>query len=405
MFRIILFIFYILLINTQPIFAQMQSVQVKANLALYSENFLGVKNGIRYSNNAITALDLKYDLKNLSSQFSLNVNGDENFTFDRSYIQHTSGIITFGLGSINRHWSFSNNTSLILSHNARPVKSIYLKLEEKFKYDWLPPEANWSFEVFNGKNGGTSNNSDSMIAGMRAILTPFEGLNFELIQTSQWGGAGSDTGLSALGSALILDTNDGKNSSINKMAGFGISYKIPIKILPFRVYGQAIGEDEAGSLPSCLAYLAGLEWTDTKTKYPTIFGIEAVDTRIDTTSHGNCGPNTMYNNKTYEYTNNGKVIGAEIDTEGTSLSLFVRSKVSERINIEFVTKSVVINDFNWSNHRLSSKREAGLINSLSGNWEKSNIKLNGNIYYHGFNLDKAGIRKSYGIGFSSTVSF
>ena len=48
------------------------------------------------------------------------------------------------------------------------------------------------------------------------------------------------------------------------MAGFGISYLIPSNIMPLRIYGQAVGEDEAGNLPSCFAYLAGLEWSNTK---------------------------------------------------------------------------------------------------------------------------------------------
>ena len=94
------------------------------------------------------------------------------------------------------------------------------------------------------------------------------------------------------------------------MAGFGISYTMPTKEIPLRIYGQAIGEDEAGNLPSCFTYLAGIEWTNTKIKYPTTVSIETIDTRIDKTRNGFCGPNTMYNNSTYDYTNYGKVNGS-----------------------------------------------------------------------------------------------
>ena len=172
-----------------------------------------------------------------------------------------------------------------------------------------------------------------------------------------------------------------------------------------RIYGQAIGEDEAGNLPSCFAYLAGLEWTNTKIKYPITVSIETIDTRIDTTKHGYCGPNTMYNNSTYDYTNYGKTMGAAIDTEGTSLGLYVRSQISQKINIEFATKSVVINDNNWSGHRLSSNRQSGFINSLGVSWVKNNISFNGNIYNQDFNLDKANIKSGYGVGFSSSIIF
>ena len=405
MYRILYILLLLILINTQPIFAQTQSVQIKTDLAFFSENFLGLKNNLRYSNKAITKINLKYDLNNLSSKLTLNLSGDEIYALDGSYLQHTTGITTIGIGSIDRHWSFSKNTSLILSQNARPTKSIYLELKNKFKYDWLPPEANWSLEAFNGFTEGSLNNSRSMMTGIRAILTPAEGLNFELMQTSQWGGKGYNTGISALGAALFFDTNSGSNSNINKMAGFGVSYQIPSKIIPLRIYGQAIGEDEAGNLPSCFAYLAGLEWINTKIKYPTTIGVETIDTRIDTTEHGYCGPNTMYNNGTYDYTNYGKTMGAAIDTEGTSLGLYVRSQMSEKINIEFATKSVVINDNNWSGHRLSTKKQSGFINSLGVSWVKNNNSFNINIYNQDFNLDKANIKSGYGVGLSSSIMF
>ena len=399
------FIFLFILINTQPIFAQTQPLQIKSDLYLFSKSFLGSKNNIRHSNKGIAKLDLRYGFKNSSSQLSFNYSGDEEYTLDGSYLEHTAGIITLGVGSVERHWSFSNNTSLIMSQNARPNKSIYLKLDDNFKYKWLSSEANWSFEAFNGFTEGALNNASSMIAGIRAILTPVEGLSFELVQTSQWGGKGYSTGISALGAALLFDTNEGKNFNINKMAGFGISYTLPTKKIPLRIYGQAIGEDEAGNLPSCFAYLAGLEWTSTKTKYPTIVNIEAIDTRLDTTALGNCGPNTMYNNNTYNYTNYGKTMGAEIDTEGTSLGVHVQSQISQKINVKFATKFVVINDNNWSGHRLSSKRQSGLINSFGVSWIKNNTIFSGDVYNQNTNLDKANIKSGFGVSFSSSIKF
>jgi hypothetical protein len=292
-----------------------------------------------------------------------------------------------------------------LSNNARPSESIYLKLENKFGYNWLPSKADWSLEVFNGFTEDSLNGNNSMLLGLRAILSPVEGLDFELVQTSQWGGNGYNNEISSLLAALFFDTNDGSNSNINKMAGFGISYLIPNNIMPLRIYGQAIGEDEAGSLPSCFAYLAGLEWTNTRIKYPTVVSIENIDTRIDKTSHGNCGPNTMYNNRIYDYTNYSKVMGAAIDSEGTSLGLYIRSQISQKVNIELAAKSVVINDNNWSRHRLSSNRQSGLINSLGVSWVKNNISFNGNIYNQALNLDKADIKSGYGVGFSTSIMF
>jgi hypothetical protein len=403
--KLLVLLFIFISCSLHPIFAQKQTLRISTFLSYHSEHSLGLENSLRSSNKVTSKFNIQRNTINSTSQLALNYDGNNNFNLDGSYFQYNKGIATYGIGAVERHWSFSDNTSLILSNNARPPKTIYLKLENRFGYDWMSPKANWSFEIFNGFTEGSLNNSKSMLLGIRTVLSPVDGLQFELTQTSQWGGKGYSTGISALGAALALDTNTNSNSNINKMAGFGISYKIPKMIIPLRIYGQAIGEDEAGNLPSCYSYLTGLEWANTKIRYPTILGIETVDTRVDTTTNGNCGPNTIYNNNTYKYINNGKSMGAAIDSEGTSLSLFVRSQISQKINIEFATKSVVINDNNTSDHRLSSNRQTGLINSLSVSWVKNNINFNGDIFYQDFNLDKANIRSGYGVGFSSSIKF
>jgi hypothetical protein len=399
------FLFFTISFSALPIFAQNQVLRFNTSFASNSANFLGLQNGLRSSSKGIAKLDIKYDTNSSSSQLALNYDEYDNFTLDRTYFQYTSGLATFGVGAIDRHWSFSKKTSLILSHNARPFKSIYLKLNNRFKYNWMPSKANWSFEVFNGRTNDSLNMDEAMLLGARVILSPIEGLDFELLQTSQWGGNGFNSGKSALGAALLFDTNDSSNSNINKMAGFGISYLIPIKQMPLRIYGQAIGEDEAGNLPSCYSYLAGLEWSNTQNRYPLSVGFETVDTRIDKTSHGYCGPNTMYNNGTYDYINYADTMGAEIDTEGKSLEFFGQSQISQKINIKYSTKLVTINDNNWTGHRLSSKRETGHINSLGVSWNTGTINLDGTIYHQDLNLDKENIKSGYGVSISSSIKF
>ena len=245
--RLLTLLFIFIAISINPIFAQKQELRISTFLAYYSENILNLENSVKSSKKLVSRFKTNYNTVNSASQLALNYDGYDNFTLDGSYIQYSKGIATFGVGKIDRHWSFSNNTSLILSNNARPSKSMYLKLENRLGYDWLFSEANWSFEIFNGFTESSLNGNKSMLLGTRAILSPVKGLDFELLQTSQWGGSGYNNGISPLGAALFFDTNNGSNSNINKMAGFGISYLIPINKMPFRIYGQAIGEDEAGS--------------------------------------------------------------------------------------------------------------------------------------------------------------
>ncbi len=100
-----------------------------------------------------------------------------------------------------------------------------------------------------------------MLLGMRFTMAPVEGLELEFLRTAHWGGEGYDSGWSGFTHALFSDTNSGSTANVDQLAGVGFSYQLPKSIAPLRIYGQAIGEDEAGGLPSCFMYLAGFEWS------------------------------------------------------------------------------------------------------------------------------------------------
>ena len=70
-------------------------------------------------------------------------------------------------------------------------------------------------------------------------------------------------------------------------------------------------------------------------KFPTILTVETVDTRVKRTRHGYCGPNTVYNNSVYDYTNYGSSLAASIDSEGKSYEAWVSTRISEKTYIKY----------------------------------------------------------------------
>ena len=126
-------------------------------------------------------------------------------------------------------------------------------------------------------------------------------------------------------------------------------------------------------------------------KFPTTLTIEAVDTRVKKSTHGNCSANTMYNNSVYDYINIETVLGVPIDTEGTSFEIFGQSQINNNLDINYSTKFLSINDKDYSQHRLSSKRSLGTITTLGIHWEKDDFNLGGSIGYQSILLDKANI--------------
>jgi hypothetical protein len=393
------------LLNTQPLFAQNDNLNMSIGSAFNSANVLGNYNNLRTQNKSNINFNLEYSKRILSSQLSINFDDHDKLSFDNSYVNYKKGIANLSIGKVDRIWSFSEKSSLILSSNSRPLEALSLKLENKFNTNWLPSTANWSVGLITGSTKNSYNGKNSMLSGARVIISPTEKLSFEFIQTSQWGDQNKKLYSVNLDALLFANTNEGINSHINKMAGFGLSYSVPLNKNTYRFYSQAIGEDEAGNLPSCYAWMAGLELTAPEMKFPTTLTIEAIDTRVKKSTHGNCGPNTMYNNYTYDYINYNTVLGAPIDTEGTSLELFGQSQLNKNLGINYSTKFLSINYKDYSLHRLSSKRNSGTITTLRVNWKKDGFNLGGSISYQDLILDKANISNGAIFSLFTSVKF
>jgi hypothetical protein len=405
MYKLSFIFVFVISLNTQPLFSQNNNLNMSVGTAFNSGNVLGVYNNLRIQNKSNVNFNLEYSKRSLSSQLSLNFDDHDKVSFDNSYVNYKKGIATLNIGKVDRIWSFSKKSSLILSSNSRPLEALYLMLENRFNTKWMPSTANWSFELINGPTKNSYNGKNSMLSGTRVIISPSDKLDFEFLQTAQWGDQNDKLYSSNIDALLFENTNEGKNSIINKMAGFGLSYFVPLNKNTYRFYSQAIGEDEAGSLPSCLSWMAGLELTAPEMKFPTILTIEAVDTRVKKSTTGYCGANAMYNNSTYDYINYDTVLGVPIDTEGTSLEFFGQSQINNNLIINYSTKFLNINDKDYLQHRLSSKRSLGTITTLGIHWEKDGFDLGGSIGYQNILLDKANILNGTIFSLHTSVEF
>jgi hypothetical protein len=392
-------------INTQPLFSQNANLNMSVGTAFNSGNVLGVYNNLRTRNKSNVNFNLEYSKRSLSSQLSLNFHDHDELSFDNSYVNYEKGIANLSIGKVDRIWSFSKKSSLIISSNSKPLEAFSLKLDNKFNTNWLHSTANWSAELINGSTKNSYNGKNSMLSGTRVVISPSDKLDFEFLQIAQWRDQNDKLYSFNIDTLLFRNTNEGINANINKMAGFGLSYSVPFNKNTYRFYSQAIGEDEAGSLPSCYSYMAGFELTAKKIKFPTTLTIEAIDTRVKRSTHGNCGPNTMYNNNTYKYINYDTVLGVPIDTEGTSLELFGQSYLNINTSLFYSTKFLSINDKDYSQHRLSSKRSLGTITSLGIFWKKNRFDIGGNVSYQNIILDKANISKNVIFNLSTSIKF
>jgi len=398
--------YYILLyvlLFTMPFSASSKNLEIKA--WANKETKKSLSSNLNQFNllNDTAGLGISKSYNNITSKIMVNLGHKQELTFDQSFIEYKRKNNIYGIGKINRIWSFSPNTSLILSSNARPASSIYFlngssKKSKNFFLSWLGP---WSFEAFNSVLSNSNNTNDPMMTGLRVVIEPTNNFKFELVKTSQWAGKGYKKDFSAFKAAIISNSNEYNHSNINQMAGFGFSYLLNENKIPIRSYAQFVGEDEAGNLPSCYISLVGSELTFPRSNFFKKLGFEYVDTRVDTSTNGNCGPNTAYNNSVYDYTNYGSSLAASIDSEGKSYEAWVSTRISEKTYIKYSIKNLTVNDANWSNHRLNNYKQKEWIANIVGSWILKSQKINGRITYQGLSLNEANMKN--GLSFSLDI--
>jgi hypothetical protein len=311
-----------------------------------------------------------------------------------------------GLGKVERNWGPSERTSLILSKNAPAFHSAYIKKSEATVTDfpvirWLGA---WDAEFFVGTTEDTTQPDDALIMGMRVSVEPIRNFEIELVRTAQWGGAGQPSGWGTFVDILTGQTNSGVSSGANQMAGFSLAYSMPRIADGSRIFVQAIGEDESNGRPSCFMYMGGVEVKTPLFGIPSEIALEHVDTRIDRSPAGFCGPNTAYNNNTYRYLNRGVSMGAAIDSEGYATSVNVVHHL-EDMQVEWGLGHYTINDASSATHRLSSTRQQGVMVSAGISKEALGGTLQALVVHQGFDLDTAGTSKGARFGVNFTKSF
>ena len=397
--------FMVLFFIATPNMLQANKSNTTIWLNLSSDNYNFPKNYNYPILNNTLGIQTSKQYKKVNGKVSITRLSNEKLGFDKSHIDLNYKNFTVGVGKVNRHWSFSETTSLILSSNARPSNSAYFKLNHTSGDKIFKLIGPWSIETFNSITSNNDAPKNSMLLGIRAVIEPIYNLKFELLKTSQWGGSGQKNGISSLGAAIMGNSNENSHSNINQMAGFGFSLLTNTKKIPTRLYGQFIGEDEAGWLPTCFIYLLGTEMNIPKVSLPTKIGVEFIDTRVDTSDEKNCGPNTAYNNNTYKYTNYGKSMGAYIDTEGKSLRLWGSTRISSKININYSYNDLLINSSGWDKHRLSETQQHGSITSVGLSWLGKAYKFNSDISYENLYLGKINTLGGLKINISATYNF
>ena len=182
------------------------------------------------------------------------------FRPDGSYLSMTTGNWIWSAGLLARSWGPSQNDSLILSTNARPMAAIGLDrlsaLAPSWRLlHWIGP---WRFNIFLGGHNDSQRNDvqNPLFAGVRFTFKPLRELELGLTRTSQVCGHGRQCNFHTFKNWLLGNTNTGTSADItaasdpgNDMAGFDARWSSTLHRVPVALYAQMIGEDQQGGVP------------------------------------------------------------------------------------------------------------------------------------------------------------
>ena len=278
--------------------------------------------GATYTNDWLTV--------SLNAQAVDSPSDGRDFRADGSAIGVVFGNYSVTLNTLDRWWGPGWDGSLILSNNARPIPAISIdrNFTEPFETRWLRWLGPWDVSAHFGEFESDRAVPNAQFFGLRFNFRPLRSLEIGLSRTAQWCGDGRPCSLETFGELLLGRDNRGEdnvtesNEPGNQLAGIDLRWTPGFFGMPVSAYGQFIGEDEAGGLPSRYLGQMGVEgsgvWRD-RWSYRWFAEFAATSCRFFQPDEFN---NCAYNNGIYQtgYRFRGRAVGHAADNDARLVS-------------------------------------------------------------------------------------
>lgn len=183
---------------------------------------------------------------------------------DGSYVGFSVWNLMVSAGYMDRWWGPGWDGSLILSTSARPIPAI--TVERNYSDPFTLPVLKWlgpwrASIVFGALEDHREDFDETRFFAARVTFKPWQHLEIGLSRSAQWCGEGRPCDAETFWDLLVGNDNDQDPTQQpgNQLAGYDARLSSPWRGVPVAIYGQLIGEDEAGFLPSKFLGLFGIE--------------------------------------------------------------------------------------------------------------------------------------------------
>ena len=244
-------------------------------------------------------------------------------------------------GQIPTYWGPGHDGSLIRGDASRPVYGFTAQRAEQAAFDskWLSWIGPWQYQAFAGQLDDYRAVPDAKLIGLRLTAQPLEYLELGASRAIQWGGEGRPESLSSLWDAFVGNKDNGGTNEpdpSNQIAGFDARLNLqPLVSVPVSMYGQYVGEDEAGGLPSKKMYLAGVDYSSSFKNMPYQIYTEWADTRTNGKVNGISYTHSIYKDGYYQH---GFPLGHAMGGDGEMVSVGgdIRFDPMNRLNARLI---------------------------------------------------------------------
>ncbi|QIO09571.1 capsule assembly Wzi family protein [Acinetobacter lanii] len=239
-------------------------------------------------------------------------------------------------GQIPTYWGPGHDGSLIRGDASRPVYGFTVQRAEQkaFETKWLSWIGPWQYQAFAGQLDDYSAVPNARLLGLRITAQPLPYLEIGGSRILQWGGEGRSENWDSLWNAIKGNDNfdNGDLDKSNQIAGLDARLNLNQWLnIPLSVYGQFVGEDEAGFWPAKNMYLAGIDFSSAYKSMPYQLYAEWVNTKTNGESKGISYNHYIYTDGYYQH---GFPLGHAIggDSEMVSVGGDIRFDAMNRLS-------------------------------------------------------------------------
>lgn len=210
-------------------------------------------------------------------------------------------------GQIPTYWGPGHEGSLIHGDASRPIYGVTMQRAEQhaFETPWLSWLGRWQYQAFAGQLDDYQAIPKAKLIGLRLNAQPLPYLELGVSRSLQWGGEGRPESMNSLWDALLGNKDNGGTGEpdpSNQIAGFDARLNLQMLInQPVSLYGQYVGEDEAGLLPAKKMYLAGVDYSSSFKQRPYQVYAEWADTRTNGEVRGISYNHSLYTDGYYQH--------------------------------------------------------------------------------------------------------